>query len=283
MKKIIMESKGGMKMKLIIRADDFGIADSVTWGIMRGFNEGIITSTGVMTNMPSSEVACQQAKEHPEYCFGQDINIATGKCVADQSLLPTMVDENGYFRRSPVIRKLIKEGKEPFPYDEVYAEIEAQLLKFIKLVGRKPAYLNGHAFRSPHFSKALKDVADKYQLICMDEIVDKYNLENRGFHSSGKFQQGWYQSPFESMSQLNTDAESFFIEHFDELLEQDIAYIICHPGYISMDLMECSSLNIVRMRDLQMCISKKVKQLLKEHQVELISIAQFCKMNTEDK
>lgn len=263
-------------MKLIIRADDFGITDSVTWGIMRGLKEGIITSTGVMTNMPSSEVACQQAKKHPEYCFGQDINIATGKSVAEKEFLPTMVDENGYFRRSPIIRKMIKEGIEPFPYEEVKTEIKAQVNKFIKCVGRKPAYLNGHAFRSPNFSQALKDVASEYDIICMDEVVEKYDLENKGFLSSGRFQQGWYQMPFESLTQLHTDAESFFIEHVNELLGRDISYVICHPGYIDQDLMECSSLNLVRMRDLQLCLSPKVKQLLDDKGIELISITEFC-------
>ncbi|MCD7810075.1 MAG: ChbG/HpnK family deacetylase [Erysipelotrichaceae bacterium] len=262
-------------MKLIVRADDFGIADSVTWGALRGFQEGIVTSSGVMTNMPSSEVACQQAKIHPEFCFGQDINIATGKCVAPKEKLPTMVNEEGYFRRSGIIREMIKKGEEPFPYDEVYLEVVAQVEKFISLVGRKPAYLNGHAFRSPNFSKALKDVADQYGLICMDEIVEKYDLENCGFKSSGKFAQGWYQLPFKNDTQLATDSEQFFIDHFDELLVRDVSYIICHPGYVSMDLMECSTLNLVRMKDLQMCISPKVRELIESHHVELISIKEF--------
>lgn len=268
-------------MKLIIRADDFGITDSITWGVLRGFKEGIITSTGLMTNMPSSEVACEQAKQHPEYCFGQDINIATGKSVASVQLLPTMVDDNGYFRRSPIIRKMIKEGKEPFPYDEVRTEIESQLNKFIQLVGRKPAYLNGHAFRSPNFSKALQDVAHAYGIVCMDEIVEKYDLENQGFEASGRFQQGWYPASNDYQSQIETDTEGYFVEHFDELLKRDVAYVICHPGYIDADLMKCSSLNLVRMNDLKMCLSSQVKKLIEDNHVELISITEFCQMKNE--
>lgn len=269
-------------MKLIIRADDFGMTDSITWGIMRGFKEGIITSTGVMTNMPSSEEACRQAKMHPEYCFGQDINIATGKSVAAAKDLPTMLDENGYFRRSPIIRKMLKEGKEPFLYDEVKTEIVAQVEKFIHLVGRKPAYLNGHAFRSPNFSQALKDVANEYGLLCMDEIVDKYDLENQGFRASGRFQQGWYQTPYEPLTQLQTDAEQYVLDHFHELLNREVSFVICHPGYVSSELMECSSLNIVRMNDLKMCLSPKVKKIIDDNHVELISIVDFYKMKRND-
>ncbi|MCD8028863.1 MAG: ChbG/HpnK family deacetylase, partial [Erysipelotrichaceae bacterium] len=174
-----------------------------------------------------------------------------------------------------VLLKFMPLGEEPFPYEEVHLEVVAQVEKFITLVGRKPAYLNGHAFRSPNFSKALKDVADEYGLICMDEIVDKYDLKNCGFKSSGKFAQGWYQMPFKNDTQLDTNAEQFFIDHFDELLVRDVSYVICHPGYVSMDLMECPTLNLVRMKDLQMCISPRVKELIEKNHVELISIKEF--------
>lgn len=265
-------------MKLIIRADDYGITDSVTWAILRGFKEGVITSTGLMSNMPSSEEAARQAKLHPQYCFGQDINIATGKCVADSALLSSLVDENGYFRRSSIIRGLLQQGEEPFPYKEVRLEVEAQLLRFIQLVGRKPEYLNGHAFRSPNFLQALQEVAEQYGIVCMDEVVKTYDLESKAFHGSGKFASGWYHLPYETMSQIETDTEGYVVEHFEELLAHDIAYVICHPGYVSTELMECSSLNLVRMNDFKMCISPKVKALIQQHHVELISIKDFCEL-----
>lgn len=263
-------------MKLIVRADDFGITDSVTWGALRALTEGIATSSGVMTNMPSAATACTVAREHPELCFGQDINIATGPSVAPAQDLPTMVDASGNFRRSSVIRPLIAAGEEPFPYHEVRLEIEAQVDRFRSLVGRDPAYLNGHAFRSSNFSRALEDVADEYGLICMDRVVAAYDLEARGFAGSGRFAQGWYRMPFEPVTQLETDAEQFFLDHIEELMGRDYSYIICHPGYVSTELMACSSLNIVRMRDLEMCLSSRVRAALAERTVELISITQFC-------
>lgn len=264
-------------MKLIVRADDFGITDGVTWGALRAMREGIATSTGVMTNMPSSVAACEQARLHSELCFGQDINIATGRCVAPIGCVQSMVtDEKGTFRRSPIIRNLVKCGEEPFPYREVRSEVEAQLARFEELVGRKPAYLNGHAFRSPNFSRALSDVADEHGIVCMDRIVERFDLESLGFAGSARFAQGWYRTPFTLDTQLKTDAEAFFIEHFDELLGREYSYIICHPGYIDADLMTCSSLNLVRMRDLQMCVSPHIRELLERHGVELMTISEFC-------
>lgn len=266
------------KMKqLMIRADDFGISFGTIPAILKGFEEGIITCTGVMINMPSAYEACFAAKENPQFCFGQDINIATGKPVADPDLIPNMLDESGNFRRSPIIRQLVKEGKEPFNYEEVKTEIKAQVDRFIQLVGRKPEYLNGHAFRTPNFSKALFDVAHEYDILCMDEMVEKYDLENHGFLSSGSFQHGWYPKDNSYENQLNTDAEKFFLDHYEELNDRDYGFLICHPAYIDSLLMKCSSLNLVRMKDLDMVLSGKIKEKLEQDHVQLLSVPEFVK------
>ena len=38
-------------MRLIIEADDFGLSESITNGIIDGINGGYITSTNIMANM----------------------------------------------------------------------------------------------------------------------------------------------------------------------------------------------------------------------------------------
>lgn len=48
-----------------------------------------------------------------------------------------MVDENGNFKSS----KIYRISKEDFViFDEIYVKIEAQYLRFLELVGRKPDY-----------------------------------------------------------------------------------------------------------------------------------------------
>lgn len=39
-------------MKLIINADDFGISNDVNRAILQSFQEGLISSATIMTNMP---------------------------------------------------------------------------------------------------------------------------------------------------------------------------------------------------------------------------------------
>ena len=86
-------------MKILVQSDDYGftkpITDSVCDSIDMG---GIITSTGLFTNMPYREYAVERMKAYPQICLGIDINCSTGPCVADPKLLPHLVNqETGRF------------------------------------------------------------------------------------------------------------------------------------------------------------------------------------------
>jgi predicted glycoside hydrolase/deacetylase ChbG (UPF0249 family) len=51
--------KIGMKNKIIINADDFGLKSSVNKAIVESFNKGLINSTTLMANMPGFEEAVE--------------------------------------------------------------------------------------------------------------------------------------------------------------------------------------------------------------------------------
>ena len=42
-------------MKLIVNADDFGLTDGVTLGILHAMEHGIVTSTTMMVNTPGAQ------------------------------------------------------------------------------------------------------------------------------------------------------------------------------------------------------------------------------------
>ena len=253
-------------MKLIVRADDYGLTDGVTWGILKGFREGIITCAGLMTNMEASKEAARQIRLHPEFSFGQDINLVAGKPVGDPASIPSLVDERGFFKKSGYFRQEVKAGREPLVYEEVLQEVRAQVEKFIELTGKKPDYLNGHSFRSPNFSRALKEVADEYRLINMDEI--RVSLEEC-------FSRKWYSYPATVENQLANNPEEYVLAHFDEILQCEIAFFNCHPGFLDGDLLQYSSLNAARIRDLEMVTSPKIKGQIQKYQIELISVKEF--------
>ncbi len=44
-------------MKLIINADDYGMSDTVNDAIIKGYQNGILSSTCIMANMPAFDDA----------------------------------------------------------------------------------------------------------------------------------------------------------------------------------------------------------------------------------
>ena len=54
-----------MIKKLIVNADDFGMTEGNSIGILMAHADGILTSTTCMMNMPFAKFALDQAKNYP--------------------------------------------------------------------------------------------------------------------------------------------------------------------------------------------------------------------------
>ncbi len=66
--------------KVIINADDFGVSAEVNAGIVRSFENGWISSTTIMANMPAFEQACELTHEHKLVgAIGLHFNICEGR------------------------------------------------------------------------------------------------------------------------------------------------------------------------------------------------------------
>ena len=53
-------------MKVVINSDDFGFSRCINKGIIEAFNEGLISTTTIMINMPCAENAINLWKEKDE-------------------------------------------------------------------------------------------------------------------------------------------------------------------------------------------------------------------------
>ena len=61
-------------MKLLVQGDDFGFTKAVTYGILEAIDNGILTCTGMFTNMEIAPWAAKFIKDRPNFCFGVDFN-----------------------------------------------------------------------------------------------------------------------------------------------------------------------------------------------------------------
>lgn len=243
--------------KILLRGDDLGYSEAVNYGIEKSIKKGLIESQGVMVNMPATQHGVDLVKDC-DIAFSVHVNISNGRPLTDIKRIPSLVDENGYFKSS----KTYRNSKEDFVnFDEVVLEIEAQYQKFIELFGRKPDYFEGHAVASANFFKGLKYVADKYSL--------KYS----GLSSDGKpiiVGQSKVLIHMESMKD-NYDPLSM-IQSIVENAEEDIVQIIVfHPGYLDEDILISSSLTFSRVKEVSVLTDPTLKNWLMKKDVVLLN------------
>ncbi len=90
-----------MTRLLIVNADDYGLTERVSAGILRAHREGIVTSTSVLTLAPGFVTSGRLLREHP----GLDVGVHLAAVGEDPPLLsageiPSLVDRSGRLARS---------------------------------------------------------------------------------------------------------------------------------------------------------------------------------------
>jgi len=241
---------------IIVRADDLGYSEAVNYGIEKTVKEGIVNNVGVMVNMEATDHGVQLVK-HEDIDFSCHVNICLGKPISDSDKIPSIVDKNGEFKRSSVYRN----SQEDFvDYEEVFMEVEAQYNRFLELMGKKPDYFEGHAVSTPHFNKALKAVADKYDLI-YSEIPEKNQPAvirgNKVYYHMDSGLPDY--DPFET------------ITHMIEYKHEDgIDLLILHPGYLDEILLKHSSLTLPRVKEVTFATSDKTKKIIEDNEINLL-------------
>lgn len=244
-------------MKLIIRADDLGFSEGVNYGILKAIKDGVVTSVGMMTNMPSSKHGYELIKNY-DLAIGQHTNICVGKPISDPVLIPSLVNEKGEFCSSKEIRA---RTKDTIVVAEAKIEIEAQLKRFIEIVGRKPDYFEAHAVFSDHFFTALKQVAKKHDLFYENPIFDK-NWEK---------EKGIVGLPFATLDGFGLyDPKKYMEKHLSLIKSNPCAVAIFHPGYLDEYILKHSSFTLIRAMECDFLCSDWIKKWLSNNQIQLI-------------
>ena len=262
-------------MKLLVQGDDYGFTRGVTYGIIDAIDNGILTCTGMFTNMEIAPWAAEFIKERPNFCFGIDFNLVSGPSVSPKEEIPHLVDENGRFIRSNVRVKdprwQTEEGKkELFPYDEVYREMKAQFNRFVELTGRKPGYVHGHSIGTEDTKRATIQIAKE------ENVPYSFDYMNKAFVSmfikdeKDVVDNKALKKEFNAAAQLQKDPLGKFMRHKEEILKHDFVVAGGHPGYVDADLLKLSSLSLERMLDQAFICSQEMKDFVKENNVELV-------------
>lgn len=252
--------------QILVRADDLGYSRAVNYGIYDSIHSGFINNVGVMTNMPSTEQGLNLLKNE-NIDYGMHTDITNGRPVLLPNKVPSLVDENGFFKRSKIYRQNAKERKSDFTnLEEVVAEIDAQYQRFLELLGRKPDYFEGHAVVSDNFNKALEIIADKYDLPLLS-----FPSKDRMV----RFRNTTFKASMESMFP-NYNPRNEFKKLIANETSNEIPMMICHPGYLDQYLLNTSSLTLPRTQEVDMAIDPKMKEYIKDNDIHLVRYSE-CK------
>ncbi|QUM77233.1 carbohydrate deacetylase [Moritella sp. 24] len=127
-------------MKLIVNIDDFGLTEKVNESVVKCFNVGIVQSTTMMMNQPATDHAIALIKQGLVPNVGLHLTLTSGKPILDPSLVPDLVDSEGFFLKQGEVM-----ASESLSFDQAYSEFKAQYDKAIN-AGVKLTHLDSHHF-----------------------------------------------------------------------------------------------------------------------------------------
>ena len=109
---------------LIINADDLGRSEGIIRGVAKAFDEGIVTSAGLMVRWPAAAEAAVDAREHQAFSVGLHFDLS--EC---------------YYRDGwRLIYRVVPDGLE----ETIEQDVEWQLNEFLRRLGHPPTHLDSH-------------------------------------------------------------------------------------------------------------------------------------------
>lgn len=256
-----------MAKYLIVNADDYGIAASVSQGIREAHQRGIVTSTTVLIGMDNAAEAVQQAlTETPKLALGLHLAIA-GKGIKpalppDQ--IPTLVRADGHFFDNPAFG----EHAPSFDRDEMFREIQAQFDRFVELAHRPPTHMDSH-YHSTYFHplaiEAMRSLALEHNLpLRHDRGIGAAIVE--GIPHPAAFHELDHDQPVEVL-----------LNFLHTLPEDEIIELCCHPGYSNDTLINADSWTTVRETELAYLTDPRVRAVIESEQITLCNFDVFKK------
>jgi|SRR5690625_350263 len=239
--------------KIIVNADDFGYSKGVNLGIIEAHQEGIVSSTTLMTNMPGVEHAVELARKNEQLGVGIHFVLDCGSPV--NSNVPSLVDENGRFLKSD---QLIKSAKP----EEIKMELTSQIEKFFSFK-RTPTHIDSHhhIHRHKKVFSVVRELAEKYQLpIRRMSAKSDASLNYEGLKTVDYFNDDFY-------------GDELDVNSLKTILRKTKKYstveIMTHPAFIDDPILIGSSYNIQRVKELGILTDLEIKRYSRENNLTM--------------
>jgi chitin disaccharide deacetylase len=270
---------------VILCADDFGLADGVSRGIVELAEMGRLSATGAMTNMPGWRRAAPDLKPlQDRIAVGLHLNLTTGSPLGPMPQLA----QSGTF---PTLGTLLPKAlKRQLSAEEIAREIGRQLDAFVEVYGQPPAFVDGHQHvhvlpvirltlirvltESGYAGRVwLRDPSDRMAAILRRPIGRRKalivkslsrgyarNAQAAGFRANKGF------SGFAPLD-LSVPAARVFEEAFSKLGPRPL--VMCHPGHVDDELRALDPAVESRVEELTYLKSDAFHELLTDRHISL--------------
>lgn len=244
--------------QLLIRADDVGYSYAVNVGIARSVHDGLVRSVGVMPNMPEAARGVSWLAGQ-DIAIGQHTNVCLGHPCADPARIPSLLTSDGVFKSSREYRSCYRAGNDFVNFDEAVIEIEAQLARYLELVGREPDYFEAHAVMSDNLNRAISYVAERHGLKEQVASFDPTATVTCGTTP--------VRMVMRSMAP-GYDPAAAIRETVETMGANETVVFVCHPGYLDQFILTSSSLTEDRTKEVDALIDPDLRAWL-EAQTDL--------------
>lgn len=278
--------------QLIVNADDFGLHPLINAGIIKGHQEGFITSTSLMPSAPCWQEAVRLAKENPRLGIGVHLTLVGGvPSVLPKEKVSSLLDDDGLFLPDYVaFAKRYYSGA--VKRSELEAELRAQLERALSC-GVNITHIDSHQHTHvlPGINSLVLKLSNEYNII-------RVRIPKEGYLFTGGFQTGVGRligrsglSFCADMAALRADSlglrhpQHFYgmlagghlnaqlIANILRQLPEGVSEIMTHPGLDSVALGEAFSWQYHWREELDAYLDAGNKALLKELGIEPVSFA----------
>ena len=278
--------------QLIVNADDFGLHPLINAGIIKGHQEGFITSTSLMPSAPCWQEAVRLAKENPRLGIGVHLTLVGGvPSVLPKEQVSSLLDDDGLFLPDYVaFAKRYYSGA--VKKAELEAELRAQLERALNC-GVNITHIDSHQHTHvlPGINSLVLKLSNEYNIIRVRIPKEAY-LFTGGFQTSvGRLIGRSGLSFCADMAALRADSlglrhpQHFYgmlagghlnaqlIANILRQLPEGVSEIMTHPGLDSAALGKAFSWQYHWREELDAYLDAGNKALLKELGIEPVSFA----------
>ncbi len=267
---------------LIVNADDYGMTEAISNGILRSIHKGIVSSVSMVVNTPFFEIAAREIKDL-DVDVGVHLSLNGGKSLTINSKTP-FTDDNGDFFLWPF-------NKNPIPFfrlnkksqNLLKSEFRAQIDKFLE-AGLEISHLDSHFHIHvlPSITPVIKDIIEEYNIkyIRFPFIESIWSTINKPTYFilsilAKRAAILLCRRPirFYGLSETGTYCNSNKNIYFDLVnnIKPGVGELMLHPGYHSDENKKYYPLPLEHIEnELKFALSEETKKMMEKNRIQIV-------------